>query len=41
VTPKIQVLQTVEDVVPPARLYWLPNQILPLPLAAGSGLAPE
>jgi len=43
VTANSHVLHTVVDVVPPARLYWLPSQIrptLPLP-AAGSGLAPE
>jgi hypothetical protein len=42
VTPKSQVLQAVEDVFPPATLYWFPSQTFPtLPLAAGSGLAPE
>jgi len=42
VTANSQVRQEVDDVVPPARLYWLPSQTLPtLPPAAGSGLAPE
>jgi hypothetical protein len=42
VTPKIHVLHAVEDVVPPATLYWFANQTLPtFPLAVGSGLAPE
>jgi len=31
----------VDDVVPPPRLYWFASQTLPLPVAAGSGLAPE
>jgi hypothetical protein len=42
VTANSHVRQDVDDVVPPARLYWLPSQTLPtLPPAAGSGLAPE
>jgi len=42
VTANSQVRQEVDEVVPPARLYWLPSQTLPtLPPAAGSGLAPE
>lgn len=42
VTANSQVRQEVDDVVPPARLYWLPSQTFPtLPPAAGSGLAPE
>jgi hypothetical protein len=42
VTANSHVRQEVDDVVPPARLYWLPSQTLPtLPPAAGSGLAPE
>ena len=40
VTANSQVRQEVDDVVPPARLYWLPSQTLPtLPPATGSGLA--
>jgi hypothetical protein len=42
VTANSQVRQEVDDVVPPARLYWLPSQTFPtLPPAAGSGLAAE
>jgi hypothetical protein len=42
VTANSHVRQDVDDVVPPARLYWLPSQTLPtLPPPAGSGLAPE
>jgi hypothetical protein len=41
VTPKSQVRHAVEDVVPPARLYWFASQTFPVPVAAGSGLAPE
>jgi hypothetical protein len=41
VTPKIHVRHDVDDVLP-LRLYWLPSQTLPtVPVAAGSGLAPE
>jgi hypothetical protein len=42
VTANSQVRQEVDDVVPSARLYWLPSQTFPtLPPAAGSGLAAE
>lgn len=41
VTANSQVRQDVDDVVPPARLYWLPNQTRPTLPPAGSGLAPE
>lgn len=42
VTANSHVRQDVDDVVPPARLYWLPSQTRPtLPPPAGSGLAPE
>ena len=43
VTAKSHVRHDVDDVVPPARLYWLPSHTLPTlpPPAAGSGLAPE
>jgi len=42
VTAKTHERQAVDDVVPPARLYWFASQTLPtLPAAEGSGLAPE
>jgi len=42
VTAKIQLRQDVDDVVPPLRSYWFASQTLPtLPVAAGSGVAPE
>lgn len=43
VTAKSHVRHEVDDVVPPARLYWLPSHTFPAlpPPAAGSGLAPE
>ena len=43
VTAKSHVRHEVDDVVPPARLYWLPSHTFPTPPppAAGSGLAPE
>jgi hypothetical protein len=41
VTANSHVRQDVDDVVPPARLYWLPSQTRPTLPPAGSGLAPE
>jgi hypothetical protein len=41
VTANSHVRQDAEDVVPPARLYWLPSQTRPTLPPAGSGLAPE
>jgi len=41
VTANSHVRQDVDEVVPPARLYWLPSQTRPTLPPAGSGLAPE
>jgi hypothetical protein len=41
VTPKSQVRHAADADVPPATLYWFASQTLPVPVAAGSGLAPE
>jgi len=41
VTANSHVRQAVDDVEPPARLYWLPSQTRPTLPPAGSGLAPE
>jgi len=43
VTANSHVRQAVDDVVPPATLYWFPSQTWPTlpPPAVGSGLAPE
>ena len=43
VTANSHVRQTVEEVLPPATLYWFPSQTRPTvpPPAAGSGLAAE
>lgn len=42
VTANSHVRQAVVEADPLARLYWFPSQTVPaVPLAAGSGLAPE
>jgi hypothetical protein len=41
-TPNIRVLQSVSDEVLEATLYWFASHTVPVvPVAAGSGLAPE
>jgi hypothetical protein len=41
VTANSHVRQDVDDVVPPATLYWLPSQTRPTLPPAGPGLAPD